>query len=275
VVERYDPAVDRWIRLPDMLVAHPEPVATTLADGRVLVLDRAGAEVFDPSTGVWTSTGPKTSQATTTVTPLTDGRVLVVGGAYGMSSPSPDLQVRQLASLAEVWSPSTNTWTRLPAPSGNGGDGHSATRLPDGRVLLAGGLTRCQDRGPGFSCVTTDTTRLFDPRTDEWRPGPTMADGRMQHGATLLSSGKVLLAGGQERTSWDICFDDCYPRTAELFDPSTGSLSPAAALHTERVDASLVALDAGRALVAGGAPTEGECYSSDCSPRRSAEVFQP
>jgi len=76
--------------------------ATLLRDGRVLVRSGPDAETWDPSTGLWTLTGPIVKgRYDYTATLLNDGSVLVAGGIVRM--------VGELASV-EVFDPITNSW---------------------------------------------------------------------------------------------------------------------------------------------------------------------
>lgn len=68
---------------------------------------------------------------------------------------------------------------------------HTATLLPDGTVLIAGGYTRV-----GGNSSQTATTEIYDPATGSFTSGPTMKQGRFSHSATLLSDGRVLFVGG-------------------------------------------------------------------------------
>ncbi len=83
---------------------------------------------------------------------------------------------------------------------------HTATLLPNGAVLVAGG--RFQDGGPGQA-----SAELYDPATATFSPTGGMATPRYLHTATLLPNGKVLIAGGSDSV------------TAELYDPSTGTFA--------------------------------------------------
>jgi hypothetical protein len=84
---------------------------------------------------------------------------------------------------------------------------HTATLLPNGKVLIAGGCFG--NGGPGQS-----TAELYDPATATFSATGSMADARCNHTATLLNSGQVLIAGGHSR--------DGASQSAELYDPSTG-----------------------------------------------------
>src|SRR5204863_5995394 len=130
----------RWTKTGRMNEARRWHTLTLLDDGQVLAVGGSrgadepvrDAELYQPATGVWTPTGAlHVGRQSHTATRLADGTVLVVGG-YGRA---PDF--RRLVS-AEVYSPTDETWTRT-ANLHDGRGGHTATRLADGRVLVAGG----------------------------------------------------------------------------------------------------------------------------------------
>jgi hypothetical protein len=80
---------------------------------------------------------------------------------------------------------------------------HTATLLPSGKVLVAGGEITFKFVSP--------SAELYDPQTDTWSAAEMMARGRSGHTATLLSSGKVLVVGGIQ--------DGPAATGAELYDP--------------------------------------------------------
>ena len=106
-----------------------------LPNGKVLVAggsndnSLASAELYDPASGTWTTTGSlANARYFHTATLLPNGKVLVAGG-YSAGS--------YLAS-AELYDPASGTWTA----TGSLADArrfHTATLLPNGKVLVAGG----------------------------------------------------------------------------------------------------------------------------------------
>jgi hypothetical protein len=113
--------------------------------------------------------------------------------------------------------------------------GHSATLLPDGKVLVAGG-----SNGSDWAA----SAELYDPSTGTWSATGSMVTPRMGHTATLLADGKVLVAGGSNNP--DVL------AAAELYDPGTGAWTATGSLGTERYTHSATLLHDGRVLVAGG-----------------------
>src|SRR5262249_20756860 len=85
---------------------------------------------------------------------------------------------------------------------------HTATRLADGRVLVAGGF------GPNGSVASAE---LYDPATGTFTPTGSMTSAQSSHAATLLDNGKVLIAGGI------IATPSVLPGRAELYDPDSGT----------------------------------------------------
>jgi len=115
--------------------------------------------------------------------------------------------------------------------------GHTATLLPDGKVLIAGGMQRNQD--------FYRSAELYDPATGKFQPTGAMTTERVGHVAILLRSGKVLIAGGWARRG---CTE-----SAEVYDPTTGKFTGVAKMMSRRGQPSATLLTNGDVLIAGGA----------------------
>ena len=104
--------------------------------------DSPDSEVYDPDTEEWTLTGPMSVRRMShTLTLLHDGRVLAVGGE------DPQGSDYVLYSTTEIFDPVTDTWSLGPELS-QPRSSHSATLMPDGSVLLAGGISQEEERYP-------------------------------------------------------------------------------------------------------------------------------
>lgn len=132
----------------------------------------------------------------------------------------------------------------------------SATLLPSGKVLIAGGFS-----GSGGESNPYSSTELFDPQSRTFGQGASMSIGRSGHTATLLKNGKVLIVGG-----WTGRY--ALRRSAELYDPSTNTFAPTGNLIVERAGNTATLLQDGRVLIAGGEDRQEDALAS-------AELYDP
>jgi Galactose oxidase, central domain len=133
-------------------------------------------------------------------------------------------------------------------------DDHTATLLPNGKVLVAGGSN---NNGVNFA-----SAELYDPATGTWTKTGSLTAGRTRHTATLLPNGKVLVAGG-----YDV-FGNPFA-SAELYDPASGTWTETGSLATRRSLHTATLLPNGKVLVAGGYGLFGDHYLT------SAELYDP
>jgi galactose oxidase-like protein/uncharacterized protein DUF4214/Kelch motif protein len=204
--ELYDPATGLWTMTGSMTAMRYAHTANLLGNGKVLVAGGfsattgalAGAEIYDPATGTWTLTGSFTNRRYLhTATLLSDGKVLIAGGTNNGPGSGPSL------NTAELYDPASGTWT-ITSPLHTARHLHTATLLPDGQVLVAGGG------------VGTASVELYDPSTGLWGPAPSMLAARSAHSATLLPNQKVLVAGGINNSGGGTLAG------AELYDSTPG-----------------------------------------------------
>lgn len=194
--EVYDPQADSWSPVADMSRVREEAVAAPLPDGRVLVAGgdydnssgqhfRQAAEVFDPGTNSWSPVGNMgIARGGAMAATLPDGRVLVAGGTNNST-------VGSLQS-AEVFSPQTNSFSSAGiGPMVTPRWSAAAARLPDGRVLVAGGYQ------PSSYLTSAE---VFSPGTNSFGSAGigSMATPRVAAVAAPLSDGRVLVAGGYD-----------------------------------------------------------------------------
>jgi galactose oxidase-like protein len=222
-----------WTKTGSMTTPRLEQTATLLANGQVLVVGGSGssAELYNPAAGKWTATGSmSTARIGYTATPLPDGRVLVAGGAELANQ-------TVILSSAELYNPATGTWAATGRMT-TARTGHTATLLPDGQVLVAGGEGACVNG----SCPFLSGAELYNPAAGTWAPTGGMSTARTRHTATLLPNGQVLVAGG-----------GCCPgTTAELYTPATGTWTPTGGMSFPRSGALAGLLPNGQVLVVCG-----------------------
>jgi hypothetical protein len=168
---------------------------------------------------------------------LADGRVLVTGGSTNVGNTYD-------TKLAEIYDPITNSWSPTGSTT-NGRTDHTATRLADGRVLVAGGEN-------ANICTNDVTTELYDPTTGTWTATGSMVAARCCGASNLialLSDGRVLAAGGQLGFA---NFTTPNGPFAEVYDPATGLWTPTGSMSSARSGHTLSLLPNGRVLAAGG-----------------------
>ena len=231
--------------------------ATLLPNGKVLIAGGDGngpsqesAELYDPASGTWTATGslsPGTSEHTATLLP--NGKVLVAGGVNG------DIfEFGSILANAELYDPTSGTWTATGSLGAARGE-HTATLLPNGKVLVAGGVSN------SYSFLVN--AELYDPASGTWTATGSLGAARSDHTATLLPNGKVLVAGGFNG-NLDTGFNLA---SAELYDPASGTWTATGSLGAARSDHTATLLPNGKVLVAGG--------FNDSNRLASAELYDP
>jgi len=136
---------------------------------------------------------------------------------------------------------------------------HTATRLPDGRVLITGGFV-CAVTPDGCDGIPLGSAEIFDPATATFAQTGSLGTARSAHTATLLGSGKVLVAGGYGTSA--------IVASSELFDPATGSFAATGGLLTPRWNHAATLLPNGQVLITGGLDNAGHALST-------AELFDP
>lgn len=158
---------------------------------------------------------------------------------------APPLSVRFGTNVVDpnVGIPETSDLVRSTGILGTGRSAHTATLLPDGRVLIVGGFTSGSN--------TTAICEVYDSTTQSFTTlGDTLATSRAEHTATVMSDGRVLIVGGYTLPGGGGGL--VSTNTAEIFDPSTNTFSDTGTLQTDRGDHASVALTGGRVLVTGG-----------------------
>lgn len=150
----------------------------------------------------------------------------------------------------------------------------TATSVPDGRVLVAGGFVYGELDGQTLSATATGQTAVFDPAVGTVTAGPVMDEVRGGHAAVWLQAGgagHVFLHGGAGYVGIDLSTPAAPPGLApglqgstypEVWDPATGALSYADSwAWSARLRPAMAVTPGGKVLVCGGHPAQA---STDC-----------
>jgi hypothetical protein len=280
IAELFDPKTGKFSQTGSLKVPRYDEAGVALADGRVLLAGGAitelavdngnyypgdskavaSAELYNPKTGTFSLTGSMTiTRDSATATLLKDGRVLIAGG-----SQSPPAVATTPVASAELYDPKTGKFTAT-GSMGTARFGATATLLADGRVLMVGG-----EDGTGIRA----SAEVYDPKSGTFSAVGSTVTARAWHTATLLPDGRVLVAGGSDGPDTPPTAKNVLA-SAELFDPTSGTFSPAGSMATPRQFQSAVLLADGRVLIAGG--TDG--YTAGPAVKAvaldSAELYKP
>ncbi len=239
--------------IPPSPLARDEHATVRLPDGRVLIAGGHSpgptgwldTEIFDPATGAFTLSGDLlvTRWNAPTVL-LASGDVAIVGGETNSAT-------LEDATAVQRWDRSTGRWSIVAHLLANR-NGHTATALAGGKVLVVGG-------------VAADSELLdVDAGTSRAPAGGTGLR-RFGHTATLLLDGRVLLAGGWDASNGTLALQ------AEVFDPETETFAPAGTLHVGRANPIAERLADGRVVIAGGDTLED--VSGNLTATAAAEIW--
>ena len=234
--ELYDPQQSRWRLIPN-LAARFRHTSTALPSGEVILIGGqsqeealASTEIFDPQHNRFRP-GPELTKSRRlhTATLLANGRILVAGGYSGSQQstsflyPYGPYQLLECEEIDPVGStPPVISFMERPREL------HSATRLADGRVLVAGGV---------WGDATLSACEIYDPKRRTWQAAAPMKVPRTRHTATLLPDGRVLVIGGSTGKAIDQTGIEPIPNvyaSCEIYDPKADRWTLTDSLHWPR-----------------------------------------
>ncbi|MGK3989091.1 kelch repeat-containing protein [Sorangium sp. So ce136] len=225
----------------------PVGMALTARGSRIELSVDAGGEavLVDPA---WQTAGAmNVARSEHTATLLPSGLVLVAGGV----DLRPSEEVVLTLDSAELYDPAADSWSFTMGKMLHARGAHTATLLPSGEVLVAGGKQAQFNEGD----TSLDSAELYDPATDTWTDAGQMLHARAEHTATLLPSGRVLVAGG-----YPVDFGD---ENVELYEPETDRWTSTRPMQVARAEHEATLLLSGKVLVSGGFNSIGSLDSAE------------
>ncbi len=189
--------------------------------------------VMAQSSGTFTTTGSmSTARSGHQATLLSSGKVLITGGTTSSAGYAVPV------ATAELYDPKTQTFTPT-ADMTTARSGHTATVLPNGNILIAGGMF-------------LDSAELYDPSAGIFRATGNLSAARRAHTATLLNNGEVLIAGGYGGDPSLHNFN-----SAQVYDPASETFAARGDMITAREGHTATLLSDGKVLIAGGYVQDG------------------
>jgi uncharacterized protein YjdB len=253
--ELFNPLTGTFTPTGSLIIPRAWHTATLLQNGQVLIaggeaINTSGngykptqAELYDPATGLFSYTGNlNLGRFGDSATLLQNGMVLIAGGDANTGT------------TAELYDPVAGTFTYTGSLN-TALFNHSATLLNDGTVLIAGG----DNLNPNDSSPIA-VAEIYNPTAGTFTPTGNLNIARESHTATLLTNGKVLIAGGsgsQGRLA-----------SVELYDPVAKVFSLTGSLAYARAGDTATLLNSGQTLIVGGAGPSNHILAA-------AELYDP
>ena len=231
-----------WSPTGTMRSARDGHTATILANGKILVaggtnngVALTSAELYNRATRTWASTGSMhVARTLAHAVLLSNGSVLVMGGCVNDC-------LSATTNSAELYNPTAGTFTATGSMVQARAE-FGVTLLANGQVLVAGGCTAYDANG---CASTTNKAEIYDPGTGTWKATGALRGARHAMNATLLPSGKVLVAGGATAASDAI-------NSSEIYDPTAKTWTLGFKMVTARSDYASIMLGTGKVLFIGG-----------------------
>lgn len=232
--EIFDYKTEKWIKTNPMVVGKIGKILVKLNNGHVLALGDP-CELYDPASMSWSlADSLEIIDYSCTATRLDDGNALLAGGKYYFNSGN-----SKILSSCLIYNAGIGKWVVTDSLKINRNN-HTATKLLDGRVLVAGGSIGVEN--------AIASCEIYDPKTGKWKDVAPLNIPRLEHSAVLLPSGKVLVTGGMNS------LDNLHPwlKSCELYDPEKNTWTIVDSLAVPRTFHSSFLLKNGLLFIAGG-----------------------
>ena len=243
VAELYNPVTGTFTTTGSLHTARYGHSATLLPNGKVLIAGGESTsglvnstELYDSSTGTFSVSTSDPCGCGGVTALLANGMVLFSGGFNGSAA----------VAIAELYNPATGTFSS----TGNlkvARAGPSSTLLPNGKVLIVGGVYYTGT--PPYNLVAhyLASAELYDPTTGTFSLTGSLNTARSSQSTTVLGSGNVLLAAGQNGGA-----NGGYLSSAELYNSATGKFTLTGSLNTPRILHTAHLLASGKVLIVAG-----------------------
>jgi len=257
--EFFDLKTGKFTAGPAMASKRMGHTATVLADGKVLVTGGipdtsnqttaltsvlSTTEIYDPKNNKWTA-GPNLStyRAMHSAIVLGNGKVLLPGGLSWRSIFS--FKLPQILSTCDLYDPKNNSMARAGSMRGIRAM-YAATLLPNGKVLVAGGLAGVIDTSNAGK--PTNGAEIYDPTNNNWTAAPAMTGSRAMPSGVMLSDGLFAVIGGGSGSLWA----PTATQTVEAYDYLNSKWTAMPKMVTTRAGALAIELRSCGVLVFGG-----------------------
>ena len=277
--EIYDPSLNSWTTVGMMEIARRNHTANLMPNGDVLITGGSNseeipvkdAEIFEVESGIFKPAGNMDlSRQNHTSTLLVNGKIIIVGGGG----------TDRVLNTTEFFDPELKRWlvdgslgswyfaNNLHQSRTN----HTATLLPDGKILVTGGHTKNLALGENArlgKTVVLKSAEIYDPISKTWTATAEMNTERSDHKAILINGDKVLVSGGyflkksdsENKRTMEVI------STAEIYNPTTEVWTTVTDMQIPRQRHSMITLPDNRILVSGG--------DSGQDALGSAEIYDP
>ncbi|MEK2687856.1 Kelch repeat-containing protein [Bdellovibrio sp. GT3] len=261
-VQAYDPSTNSFSTKAPMALGRYQAAAAVLPSGNVLLTGgwastgsmTATTEIYNVSANTW-SAGPSLSgnRRAHGAIGLPSGKILVTSGVSNLTVPS------IAAKASEIYDPATNSWSVDPIAIEAGHSLGTLLKLPDGRILIAGG------GDPDYTGAVTETYIEGQLTGVAWIGSTPLLGGRVGNTTTLMKNGKILFTGGQP-----LAEAAAVTESTAIYDSNTNTMTAGPNMANDRVYHTATLLPSGKVFIAGGMSfTLGGVASS------SAEIYDP